>query len=93
MNSNGRTATAEAEALGYDYASRGRRYGLDVIEATRAFLFFRDLLMESMLTVYEAAAVSSPYAWSDMFRKVNSFTEQILVTLLETYEAYQRGNR
>lgn len=90
---DGDPATAEAEALGYEYASRGRRYGLSVIEATHAFLFFRNVLIESMLSVYEAAAVNSPYAWSDMLRKVNAFTDQILVTLMETYEAYQRGNR
>jgi excisionase family DNA binding protein len=93
LNSNGRSAIAEAEALGYEYASRGRRYGLTLNEATHAFLFFRNVLLESMLSVYEAAAVQSPFAWSDMFRKINSFTDQILVTILETYEAYQRVNR
>jgi excisionase family DNA binding protein len=93
LASNGKSAQAEAQALGYEYASRGRRYDLNCSEATHAFLFFRNLLMESMLSVYEAASVRSPYAWSDMFRKVNEFTDQILVTLLETYEAYNRGNR
>ena len=84
---------AEAEALGYEYASRGRRYGLSSVEATHALLFFRNVLIESMLTVYESAAVRSPHAWSDMLRKINEFTDQILITLLETYEAYQRGGR
>jgi excisionase family DNA binding protein len=83
---------AEARALGYEYASRGRRCGLNAAEAVHAFLFFRSLLMESMLAVYEAAAVQSPQAWSDMFRKINDFTDQILKALLETYEAYERGN-
>lgn len=92
INSDGKKANAEAEALGYEYASRGRRCGLNSIEAAHAFLFFRNVLMESMLSVYEAAAVRSPYAWSDMFRKVTDFTDQILITLLETYEAYQRVN-
>jgi excisionase family DNA binding protein len=81
---------AGAEALGYEYASRGRRYGLSSVEAVTAFLFFRNLLIESMLSVYESAAVQSPHAWSDMFRKINEFTNIILITLLETYEAYQR---
>ena len=93
LTSNGKKANAEAEALGYEYASRGRRYGLSYIEATHAFLFFRNVLLESMFSVYEAAAVSSPYAWSDMFRRVNAFTDQILITLMETYEVYQRANR
>jgi excisionase family DNA binding protein len=86
-------ATAEAEALGYEYASRGRRYGLNSVEATHAFLFFRNVLMESMLAVYEAAAVRSALAWSDMFRKMGDFTDQILITILETYEVYLRANR
>jgi len=91
--SHGTEAAAEGRSVGYEYASRGRRYGMSVAEAVHAFLFFRNLLMDAMLTVYEAAAVQSPSAWSDMFRKVNEFTDQILATLLETYEAYERGNQ
>lgn len=93
LNSDGRLAQAEAHAIGYEYASRGRRYGLSLPEACHAFLFFRNLLFESMLNVYEAAAVQSPQAWSGMFRKVNDFTDEILVSLMETYEAYNRGAR
>jgi excisionase family DNA binding protein len=84
---------AEAQALGYEYASFGYRYGLSVTEAVSAFLFFRNLLMESMMTDYVAASVRSPIAWSDMFRKMTNFTDQIMLTLLETYEAYHRNNR
>jgi excisionase family DNA binding protein len=93
LATNGESAEAEARSLGYEYASRGWRYGLSCSEATHAFLFFRNMLMDSMLAVYEAAAVNSPQAWSDMFRKINAFTDQIQITLLETYDAYQRGNR
>lgn len=93
LSSDGRMAEAEAHALGYEYASRGRRYGLSVADAANAFLFFRNMLLESMLSVYESAAIQSPYAWSDMFRRLNTFTDQILISLLETYEAYHRGNR
>jgi excisionase family DNA binding protein len=93
LSTDGKLAEAEAHALGYEYASRGRRYGLSVADAANAFLFFRNVLLESMLSVYEAAAVQSPYAWGDMFRRVNTFTDQIMVSLLETYEAYNRGNR
>jgi excisionase family DNA binding protein len=93
INADSRQGSAEAEALGYEYAARGRRYGLNSVVATHAFLFFRNVLIESMLNVYEAAAVRSPQAWSAMLRKINDFTDQILVTLLETYEAYHRVNR
>lgn len=93
LNANSEQAVDEARAFGYEYAARGRRCGLNSVEATHAFLFFRNMLMESMLAVYEAAAVQSPHAWSAMFRKINEFTDHILVELLETYEVYQRGNR
>lgn len=93
LNSDGENAAAEAQALGFEYASRGWRYGLSNVEATHAFLFFRNVLLESMLNVYEAAGVQSPYAWSDMFRRIHKFTDQIMITLLETYQAYQRSNQ
>ena len=93
LSSSGSEAEAEARSLGYEYATRGRRHGLSVLDATQAFLFFRTTLLDAMLLVYEAAAVSSSQAWSDMFRKVNAFTDQILVTLLETYQAFEQGDR
>ena len=92
LASDGEVSDADARSLGYEYASRGWRHGLCSAEATQAFLFFRNLLLDSMLAVFEAAAVQSPHAWSDMFRKINAFTDQIQITLLETYDAYQRGN-
>lgn len=86
-------AIAAAEALGYEYASRGRRCGLNTVEATHAFLFFRNVLLESMLAVYEAASIRSPKAWSDMFLRMTAFTDRILITLMETYEVYQRTTK
>lgn len=93
QSSDDQGGKAEARAIGYEYASIGRRYGLNSVEAVHAFLYFRNLLLNSMLSVYESASVRSPYAWGDMLRKTNTFTDQILITLLETYEAYQRNNR
>jgi excisionase family DNA binding protein len=84
-------ANAEARALAYEYASRGKRFGLTCSEATHAFLFFRSLLVDAMFLVYENAAIYSPQAWSDMFRRINTFTDQILITLIDTYEAYSRN--
>ncbi|MBN2549102.1 MAG: helix-turn-helix domain-containing protein [Anaerolineales bacterium] len=93
INSSDDNVMDEAEALGYEYASRGRRYGMNSVEAANAFLFFRNSLLESMLKMYEAAAVRSPHAWSNMFRRINEFTDRILITILETYEAYTRATR
>ena len=93
MASNDDEADAEARSLGYEYATRGRRYGLNVSDATQAFLFFRNALIDAMLGVYESAAVRSPVAVSGMFRKINAFTDRILVTLMETYAAFNRNTK
>jgi excisionase family DNA binding protein len=92
-SSDGIGMQAEARSLGYEYASRGRRYGLSSAEATHAFMFFRNMLLDQMFNLYETAGVHSSRAWGDMFRKVNDFTDQIMLTLLETYDAFQRGGR
>lgn len=92
LSSNSKSAEAETRAIGYEYASRGRRYGLSVSDSSRALLFFRNILMESIFSVYEAASVQAAQAWIEMFRKVTTFTDQILIALLETYEAFERGN-
>lgn len=93
LNADSASATSQAESLGYEYASRAHRYDLNEVDAAHAFLFFRSVLMDSMLAVYEAAAVRSPTAWSNLFRRVNSFTDEIMIALLETYDAYQRASR
>lgn len=93
MGADVEIAEAEARALGYEYASQARRCSLTTIEAIKAFMYFRDLVMESMLIVYEDARVSSPMVWSNMMRKMSGFTDLVMITLLETMEAYERANR
>ena len=93
LSSTGDGMEAEARSLGYEYASRGQRCGLNVVEAAHAFQFFRAAVMESVLNAYESAGVRSPQAWTDMVRKMITFSDLIMLTLLETYEAMQRGTR
>jgi len=93
LSSTGEGMEAEARSLGYEYASRGQRYGLNCVEAAHAFQFFRSTVMESVLNAYEAAGVRSPQAWTDMVRKMITFSDLIMLTLLETYESLQRGGR
>lgn len=86
-------AEAEARGVGLDYASNGRRFGLTALEAVQAFLFFRNILQEAAYHAYENAAIQSPHAWGDMFRDINKYTDRILLTIIETYEAYERGEK
>lgn len=87
------SAKNEARTLGVDYASIGRRYNLTILETTQAFLFFRNVLIESAFHVYEQASIHSPQAWGEMFRTINNFSDHILLTLIETYHAYERGEK
>ncbi|HKZ43750.1 MAG TPA: helix-turn-helix domain-containing protein [Anaerolineales bacterium] len=83
-------AMAEAHAIGYEYASRGRSSNLDSIDAVRAFIFFRNVLVQSVMEVYEKTRISTSHAWSEMLEKTHAYTDQILISLLETYQAYER---
>ncbi len=82
-------AASEAQALGFEYAAIARRCGLQSAEAVRAFLFFRNLLVDSMITIYETAVIQSPYVWGDTLRKINTFTDQVLLALLDRYQAFE----
>ena len=93
LASDEEAAQAEARATGFEYASIGRRCGLNSVDAVSAFLFFRNVLVESMIAVYESAAIHSPYAWSDMLRKINSFTDEVLLAILEHFQVYQENER
>ena len=85
------SAKKEARAIGSDYGSIGRRYNLSVTDALHAFLFFRNVLLDAAFHVFEQAVIKSPYAWSDMLKKINLFTDHILISIVETYEV--RGRR
>jgi excisionase family DNA binding protein len=91
--SDGQDAIDEACSLGYEYASRGRRYGLKQVEAIRAFLFFRNILLEAMIGVYQESNIPSGAAWQEMLHKLHAFTDQIMLSLLETYQALENNRR
>ncbi len=83
---------SEAHAIGYEYASRARRYGLSEVDATRALLFFRNVLIESVMKVYREANIHSGRAWEEMLHKMHTFTDLILISLLETYHKLESVN-
>ena len=91
MASNDKDASSEAYAIGYEYASRARRYSLTYVDASKAFLFFRDALIESVGKTYKDANVPSSQ-WSAMFTKIHTFTDEILISLLETYSRLENVN-
>ena len=88
---NGREAESEAYAIGYEYASRARRYNLSYVDAAKAFLFFRDTLVESVIKVYSEANIPAKRA-TEMYTRMHTFTDDILISLLETYRKLETAN-
>jgi excisionase family DNA binding protein len=78
---------AEPRAIGRDYAARARRNGLDAVDAARALLFFRNVLIESVMKVYREANVLPGRAWEETLHRMHAFTDQILLSLLESYHS------
>lgn len=92
VSANDEEAASEAYAIGYEYASRARRYSMSYVDAAKAFLFFRDSLIESVIKVYGDSRVPVPQA-SKMYSKMHKFTDDILISLLQTYETLEHVNR
>jgi len=92
MTTRGEEAEHEAYAIGYEYASRARRYSMNYVDATKAFLFFRDALVESVMNVYMDANVPSKKT-AELFVKMRTFTDDILISLLETYRKLENANQ
>lgn len=87
LTEDGEDTLAQAHVLGYDHAIHARRFGLSFVEATQAFLFFRNTVLEAMVHLYSQANVLSGEAWEAMLRKFHEFTDQVLLKLLETFQA------
>ena len=45
-----------------------------------------------MIEVYQVANVPSGRAWGEVLRRVNAYTDLILIHLLETYRAMDMGH-
>jgi len=88
-----KSTKAEAHNLGVRYASMGRRNGLTIMEASIAYMFFRNTLHEAIYKSFETAIVQSPQAWGLMIRNITNFTDQILLSLLETYNALENRDK
>jgi excisionase family DNA binding protein len=92
VSTKGREASTEAYAIGYEYASRARRCNLSYTDAAKAFLFFRNALVESVMKVYSEANVPSRRV-TEMHSRMHRFTDDILISMLETYRKLERANQ
>lgn len=79
------TPSSATRTLGADYARLSRRHGLTLSEAVQAFLFFRDSLIDSLIQMAAYAGASASPDWLRLTRRLNDFTNTVLLGLIETY--------
>ena len=78
--------SSATRTLGADYARLSRRQGLTLSEAVQAFLFFRDSLIDSLIQMAAYAGASASPDWLRLTRRLNDFTNAVLLGLIETYQ-------
>lgn len=74
-----------ARALGVDYGRLSRLQGLKLTEAVQAFLFFRDTLVDSLIQMANFTDLPRSPDWLLLSRRLNVFTNTVLLGLMETY--------
>jgi hypothetical protein len=79
----------QARAVGSDYAARSYKHNLSIVDATSAFVFFRNLILEAILKTYQTRNQGLPVAWADTLRRFHRFTDQILLAILATYSDHK----
>lgn len=92
ITSNNEDAKSEAYAIGYEYASRARRYQLSYVDATRAFLYFRNKLFDAFTKVLSETKALIEQT-SQMYKTLNKFMDDIQIHLLQTYEMLESAKR
>ncbi|KXK13164.1 MAG: MerR family transcriptional regulator [Chloroflexi bacterium OLB14] len=92
ITSKDEDAKSEAYAIGYEYASRARRYQLSYVDATRAFLYFRNKLFDAFNSVLAEIKTPTSQIWQ-MYKTLNIFMDDIQIYLLQTYESLENAKR
>ena len=83
---NDEDGLADLRQIGRDYEQLGREHGLTLAQTTRAYLFFREILTESIYDMIAASGSQSPTDWGDIRRQIIFITNEILLALIEAHE-------
>jgi hypothetical protein len=75
----------EVREIGEMYATLSLDHGLPLVESVRAFLFFRDLLTQSVIQLAEILSLRTPLDWANRLQQVNHITDELLLALIAAY--------
>ncbi len=82
-------ASSQIDTLAQEYATLARRYRLSLEEAARALLFFRALVLESLMDALDDLAVNSAQIWRTVWQASLQFTDQVLLSLIRHYQGFR----
>lgn len=77
---------SDAIRLGKDYAQALSEDNLTLPQATRGFFFFSNFVINSILNWSELAQPRSSSEWANLLQQVNTFTNTMLLSIIEYYE-------
>lgn len=77
----------DAQKLGGEYGQAASRQGLSLSDAMRAFLFFRDFMLESVVQMREIAAGGAPDATVTTYRVINGFANEVLISMVAAFQS------
>lgn len=75
----------DVRSIGFEYAQISHDQQLSLLETVQAFLFFRDLLVDSVIQMAETLSLHTPADWGSRLRQTNHITDEMLLALIEAY--------
>ncbi len=75
-----------ARQVGHAYEQLGRANGLRLTDTVRAYLLFREFLSQTIYDMIEATGRQSPTDWGTIQRQVTTFTNEVLLALIDSSE-------
>jgi excisionase family DNA binding protein len=82
---------AAAERIGQEYAALTRQQSFSLSEAVRAFLFFRDTIVDALVQMASALEPIAAPSWLTVHRQLSAFLNAVLLALVRAYESGERG--
>ena len=79
----------EARALGRSYGERSLVNKLSLTEAVRAFLYFHDLLTDSVIQMSETVGQKVNIDLISTYQQINVFIDEVMLAMLGVYEKSQ----
>ena len=80
------TIREEAKTIGHAYERLGRQSGLSLAETTRAYLYFREFLSQTVYDMAETVGMQGPIQWGQIHNKIITITNDVLLALVAAHE-------